>query len=85
MKSDFIIFKEQLKAGGDFTQPPYRIRAADLDTNFARCRPKAQDGEAANGYKVDDSADGWELLPQTVFDVCENGKPVKYQFIAKRL
>lgn len=76
-------FSEDLKGGDDPNQPPHVISAGKLDKNFARCSPIRQDGNAAP-YKVDTTDEGWKLLPAVTFDVCENGQPVKYNFIAQR-
>jgi len=81
-------FREMLAAGsGDdaVKKPPYTIKAGDLDKNFELCHPLPVDGNNA-GYTIDRSvAGGYRLRGQRIFDVCENGLPVKYRFFAERL
>ena len=81
-------FKDMLSkgSGGDAVNgPPYAIKASDLDTNFQLCYPLPVDGNNA-GYTIDRSADGgYKLRGQRIFDVCENGKAVKYRLFAERL
>jgi hypothetical protein len=37
-------------------------------------------------YTIDRPSDGgWKLRGAKIFDVCENGKPVKYRVFAERL
>lgn len=81
--ADLEKFSDDLKGGDDPNSPPCVISAGKLDRNFARCSPIKQDGNAAP-YKVDQTDEGWKLLPAVAFDVCENGQPVKYNFIAQR-
>jgi hypothetical protein len=81
--ADLEKFKDDLKGGNDPNAAPSVISAGKLDRNFARCSPLKQDGNAAP-YKVDQTNDGWKLLPGVAFDVCENGKAVKYNFMAQR-
>jgi hypothetical protein len=78
-------FVDDLKRGAnDPNVPPHVISAGKLDRNYRRCYPKKIDGNSPP-YKVDASDDGWRLIPATTFDVCENGKPVKYRFMAERV
>jgi hypothetical protein len=78
-------FEDQAKSGGeDFTAPPYRIRGSDLDDNFKFLRARKMDGNSPP-YKIDQSKDGWKLIPQIKFDVCENGNPVQYMFVAEKI
>ena len=81
-------FKDMVSKGsGDdaVNGPPYAIRASDLDKNFELCYPLPVDGNNA-GYTIDRSADGgYKLRGQRIFDVCENGKAVKYRLFAERL
>lgn len=76
-------FTEQL-SGSDTKQPPYALRASDLDANFKMCYPRPLDGNN-RPYRVDWGGDeGWMLHGEALFDVCENGKPVKYRFFAQK-
>ena len=81
-------FRDMVAAGsgdGAVKQPPYVIKAGDLDKNFELCYPLPVDGNNA-GYTIDRSADGgYKLHGQRIFDVCENGKAVKYRLFAERL
>jgi hypothetical protein len=81
-------FKDMLAAGrGEdaVKRPPYTIRAGDLDKNFGLCYPLPVDGNNA-GYTIDRSVEGgYRLRGQRIFDVCENGEPVKYRLFAERL
>lgn len=81
-------FKSDLSGGtgNDATsRPPYTIRARDLDKNFAQCYPVPQDGDGGAPYIIRRVSDeGYSLEGASVFDVCENGKPVKYRFFAAR-
>ena len=67
------------KSGG----PPYQIRGADLDANFKKASPTSDTGNDTS-YRVNESKSGWRLVGTKVFDVCENGQPVKYRFFAQR-
>lgn len=82
--ADLEKFSDDLQGGNDPNSPPSVISAGKLDRNFARCSPVPQDGDAAP-YKVDKTDDGWKILPAVEFDVCENGEPVKYKFLAERV
>lgn len=80
-------FKNQLSASQDTGSPPYVIRASDLDKNFKICSVIETSGPD-NAYRVVRPAgpDGpYQLVGQKTFDVCENGKPVKYVFFANRV
>ena len=81
-------FSEMLAAGsggGNLNQPPYAIKAGDLDKNFELCHPLPVDGNNA-AYTIDRSVDGgFRLRGQRIFDVCENGKAVQYLFFAELL
>jgi hypothetical protein len=81
-------FKNDLTAGtgeGAVKQPPFVIRARDLDSNFSMCFPMPIDGRNAP-YVIERSADNyWRLRGGKEFDVCENGKPVKYKVFAERM
>lgn len=73
-----------LSSSGDLKQPPFAIRAADLDKNFSMCFPRPTDGNNAP-YRIDwGGNEGWALRGEKVFDICENGKPVKYRFFAEK-
>jgi hypothetical protein len=56
---ELIKFSSQL-GGKDPTQPPFRIPAKDLDSNFAKLRPLPTDGNARQ-YAIDETPDGWFL------------------------
>lgn len=62
---DLIKFSAQL-GGKDPTQPPFRIPAKDLDSNFAKLRPLPTDGNARQ-YAVEETPHGWllRLFPDT--------------------
>ena len=81
-------FRDMLAAGsgpGAVKQPPYTIRAKDLDKNFALCYPLPTEGNNSP-YKIERPTDeGFRLKGNKIFDVCENGKPAKYAFFAERL
>jgi hypothetical protein len=80
-------FRDQVSAGssGSATTPPFVLRARDLDKNFGLCYPLPLTGNNAP-YIIDrPSEDGWKLVGNKIFDVCENGKPVKYRFFASAL
>ena len=82
--ADLEKFSDDVKGGGnDPNSPPSVISAGKLDRNFTRCTPVPMDGNTAP-YIVDKTDDGWKLLPAILFDVCENGQPIKYKFIAER-
>jgi len=83
-----IKFRDLLGGGagdGATKLPPYVIRAKDLDKNFAACYPLPTDGDGFAYKIVRPSEDGFKLVGAKVFDVCENGKPVKYRFFADRV
>jgi hypothetical protein len=81
---DLHKFKDDLsKKSSDGTGPPSRISAGALDGNFQKLSPIEQDG-TGRPYSIDATDDGWKLVPQVAFDVCEDGKPVKYNFVAAR-
>ena len=81
-------FSEMLAAGSggkNLNQPPYAIKAGDLDKNFELCHPLPVDGNNA-AYTIDRSVDGgFRLRGQRIFNVCENGRPVQYLFFAELL
>jgi hypothetical protein len=82
-----VSFKEQINAsGGDdaANQPPFVLRASDLDKNFALCHPLVIGGNNAPYTIERPGNDGFILKGAAVFDVCENGKPVKYRFFAAK-
>jgi hypothetical protein len=56
---ELIKFASQL-GGKDPTQPPFRIPAKDLDSNFAKLRPLPTDGNARQ-YAVEETPEGWFL------------------------
>lgn len=56
---ELIRFTDKLN-GKDPTQPPYKLRAQDLDDNFRRLRPIAQDGNTRQ-YAIEETPDGWIL------------------------
>jgi hypothetical protein len=81
-------FRDQLPGpGGDGATkaPPFVIRASDLDKNFGLCYPLPVEGNNA-AYTIErPSEDGFRLVGNKIFDVCENGRPAKYRFFAQRL
>jgi hypothetical protein len=75
-------FKSQL-SGSEIEAPPYVI----LDKNFKICSIMDNAGPD-DPYRVDRPGGPdtpYRLVPQKAFDVCENGKPVKYLFFAQRM
>lgn len=79
-------FREMLSAssGADLQAPPFAIRASDLDHNFRLCYPRPTEGNNAP-YRIEwGAAEGWRLRGERVFEICENGKPVKYRFFAEK-
>lgn len=77
-------FSEDAKQASDQpNKPPNAISARALDDNFQSCLPMDIAGNNAP-YKVIAQRGGWRLEPAVVFDVCENGVPVKYRFMAQR-
>ena len=56
---ELLKFSTQL-GGKDSAGPPYRIPARDLDSNFAKLKPLAQDGNNRQ-YAIDETPDGWFL------------------------
>lgn len=81
-------FRDMLAAGsgeGALKTPPFVIKASDLDKNFGLCYPLPVDGNNAPYIIERPSDEGFRLKGNKVFDVCENGKPVKYLFFAERL
>jgi hypothetical protein len=81
-------FKSELSAGSGeaaIKSPPFVIRASNLDKNFSLCYPMPVDGNNAAYRIVRVTDEGYRLEGAKVFDVCENGKLVKYRFFADRL
>ena len=77
-------FGQMLGAGsgpGAVKQPPYVLRASDLDHNFSLVHLKPADGNNSP-YIIRRSDDGYALEGTRIFPVCENGKPVSYRFFA---
>jgi hypothetical protein len=56
---ELVKFSNQL-GGKDPTQPPFRIPAKDLDSNFAKLRPLPTDG-SARLYAIEETPQGWFL------------------------
>lgn len=61
-------FSSQL-GGKDPAGPPYRIPARDLDANFSKLKPLAQDGNKRQ-YAINETPDGWflRLFPESLTD-----------------
>lgn len=81
-------FRNDLTAGtgdGAVKNPPFVIRASSLDKNFALCYPLPLDGDNHPYKVIRNSPDGYRLRGTKTFDVCENGKPVKYLFFAEKV
>lgn len=81
-------FRDQLAAASDdaaVKTPPFVIKASDLDGNFSRCHLLPTEGDNAPYVIERTSEDGYTLRGTRIFDVCENGKPVKYLFFASRV
>ena len=80
-------FRDMLAASsgdGAIKQPPFVIRARDLDKNFGLCYPLPMEGNNAPYVIERPSDEGYRLKGKMIFDVCENGKPAKYLFFAER-
>jgi hypothetical protein len=78
-------FREDARRSSrDPNQPPNVLRADKLDTNFKACLPVEETGSNAP-YKVLADEHGWRLEPALLFDVCENGKLMRYRFMAQRV
>ena len=56
---ELVKFSNQL-GGKDPAAPPFKIPARDLDSNFAKLKPLAQDGNARQ-YAINETPDGWFL------------------------
>jgi hypothetical protein len=69
--------------GSDYTKPPYRVPAKALDKNFKSLTPAEYEGDA-RPYSIDFNEDGWQIVPEVLFDVCENGKPRQYKFLCQK-
>jgi hypothetical protein len=72
---ELVKFSNQL-GGKDPTQPPFRIPAKDLDSNFAKLRPLPTDGNARQ-YAVEETPDGWflRLFPDAESSAVGGGLP----------
>lgn len=68
----------------DPNQPPNCLNTTALDKNFAACLPISDDGVNAP-YKVEADEDGWRLVPQLIFDVCENGTPRRVKLFGQKI
>lgn len=81
-------FRDMLSGGsgdGAVKSPPFAIRASDLDDNFGLCYPLPVEGDNSPYIIERPSDEGFRLKGTRVFDVCENGRPVKYRFFAEKL
>jgi hypothetical protein len=77
-------FRDDLDQSDSTKSPPFVISASKLDKNFGLCYLLPVDGNNA-AYTIDRSSDGgYKLQGSKVFDVCENGRPVKYRFFAAK-
>jgi hypothetical protein len=56
-----------------------------LDANFSLCYPLPIDGDNAPYVIERPSNEGFRLKGNSIFDVCENGKPVKYYMFGERV
>lgn len=75
-------FRDML-SGQSLQEPPFALKAADLDKNFGLCYPMEMGGDNAP-YTIERSGDeGYKLRGTKPFDVCENGQPVRYLFFAE--
>jgi hypothetical protein len=87
---DLHKFREDLKnkpAKGS-NAPPVSIRAGDLDDNYKKIttvKPRNNPPRYRPDYEPKYTEDGTELrFLAAEFDVCENGKPVKYRLLGQR-
>ena len=81
-------FRDDLAAqtGEDAVKkPPFVIKAGDLDKNFALCFPIDLDGDNQPYRVIRSTPEGYRLRGNKVFDVCENGKPVRYMLFAEKV
>jgi hypothetical protein len=72
---ELVRFTNQL-GGKDPTQPPFRIPAKDLDSNFAKLRPLPTDGNSRQ-YAVESTPEGWflRLFPDSESSALGSGLP----------
>lgn len=58
------VFQEQVgKNKTDFTRPPFKIRAKDLDENFKQVAPKQEPNTKTLPYRIsEDGESGWEMI-----------------------
>lgn len=81
-------FRDQLAAASGnaaVKAPPFVIKASDLDGNFSQCYLLPTEGDNAPYVIERTSDDGYTLRGARIFDVCENGQPVKYLFFASKV
>ena len=84
MKLKHSFEKQAAQGGTDYTKPPFRIRGKDLDDNFKQLVPKKWEGDGPHPYRIEGDENGWYLYPSVIFDVCENGEPRRYSFVARK-
>jgi hypothetical protein len=87
---DLHKFRDDLKnrPGPGSNAPPRSIRAEDLDENYKKVtvvRPSTIPVGLQPDYEMRYKKDGSEvILRGAIFDVCENGVPVKYRLLGQR-
>lgn len=80
-KTSLVNFLQMQQAAGD---QPFAFSANDLDHNFSFVYLKPTDGNNLP-YRVRRDDSGYQIEPSTVFDFCQNGKPVRYKMFASRV
>jgi hypothetical protein len=80
-KTSLRNFLQMQQAAGD---EPFGFRADDFDHNFSFVYLKPTDGNNSP-YRVRRDDNGYQIEPSTVFDFCQNGRPVRYQMFASRV
>jgi hypothetical protein len=76
--------EDSKKTSRDPKQAPNSISGKAMDKNFRACLPTETTGNN-QPYKVKADNGGWQLEPTLEFDICENGQPRRYRFMAQRI
>jgi hypothetical protein len=71
------------RPGNGAAVPPRVVRAKDLDENFEKLTLVEPQKGPPDFYVVEYRREGTKLLfASKTFDICENGQPVQYSFVA---